>query len=107
MLSAKAMNLIEMLVLFDVRGALIRKLRGLADLSVVVITQPREMSLSAADPKRSPATLTRSSWRQDAIPAAKVGPAGENQPGAHENRDTDAQETSRLKGSQRTGAKND
>ena len=58
MLSAKAMDLIEMLVLFDVRGALIRKLRGLADLRVVLIIQPCEMSLSAPNPKRSLATLT-------------------------------------------------
>jgi hypothetical protein len=57
MLSAKAMNLIEMLVLFDVRYAFIRKLRSLADPSVVVITQPREMSLSAADPECGPASL--------------------------------------------------
>lgn len=57
MLSAKAMDLIEMLVLFDVRRALIRKLRGLADLRVVEITQPREMSLSAADPECGPASL--------------------------------------------------
>ena len=57
MLCAKPIHCIEMLVLFNFRGALVRKFCGLADLRAVERVQSFEVSLSAADPERRMAVL--------------------------------------------------